>query len=61
VEGDKITGRYRASPKEDWVTVGQCGLPVRGEPKVGLTTAYAARDAMHFTRFSKFRMLQVKK
>lgn len=60
VEGDKITGRYRASSKDDWITVGQCGLPVRGEPKVGLTTAYAARDAMHFTRFSNFRIVQIK-
>lgn len=60
VEGDKLTGRYRVSPKEDWVTLGQCDLPVRGEPKVGLTTAYAHQGDMHFTRFSNFRMLQVK-
>ena len=61
VEGGKVTGSYRVSPKEDWVTVGQCSLPVGGEAKVGLTTAYAPKDAVHFTRFSNFRMLQVKK
>jgi regulation of enolase protein 1 (concanavalin A-like superfamily) len=61
VEGGKITGRYRVSPKDDWQTVGQCALPVRGQPKVGLTTAYAPKDAEHFTRFSNFRMLHVKK
>ena len=60
VEGDKITGRYRVSPKDDWVTLGQCGLPVRGEPKVGLSTAYAPPGGKHFTHFSNFRMLQVK-
>ena len=60
VERGKVTGSYRVSPKEDWVTVGQCNLPVRGEPKVGLTTAYAPKDAEHFTRFSNFRMLQIK-
>ncbi len=30
-----------------------------GEPKVGLTTAYAPKDADHFTRFTNFRMLQI--
>lgn len=60
VEGDKITGRYRETPKEDWVTVGQCMLPKGGEPKVGLTTAYAAQGAMHFSRFTNLRIMQVK-
>jgi regulation of enolase protein 1 (concanavalin A-like superfamily) len=59
VEKGKVTGSYRSTPKEDWVTVGQCNLP-RGEPKVGLTTAYAPKDAEHFTRFSNFRMLEIK-
>ena len=44
--------------KEEWLKLGQCDLPLRGEPKIGLTTAYAAKDAEHFTRFSNFRMLQ---
>jgi regulation of enolase protein 1 (concanavalin A-like superfamily) len=60
VEGGKVTGSYRVSPKDDWLTVGQCSLPVRGEPKVGLTTAYAPKDVEHFTRFSNFRLLQIK-
>jgi regulation of enolase protein 1 (concanavalin A-like superfamily) len=61
VEGDNISGRYRASPKDDWITVGQCDLPVLGEAKVGLTTAYAPKTPEHFTRFRNFRMLQVNK
>ena len=61
VEGDKISGSYRMSPKDDWITVGQSGLPVRGEAKVGLTTAYAAKTPEHFTRFNNFRMLQINK
>jgi regulation of enolase protein 1 (concanavalin A-like superfamily) len=60
VDKEKVTGSYRVSPREEWVTVGQCSLPVRGEPKVGLTTAYAPKDAEHFTRFSSFRLLQIK-
>ena len=59
VEKGEVTGSYRISPREDWVRVGQCSLPVRGEPKVGLTTAYAPKDAEHFTRFSNLRMLQI--
>jgi regulation of enolase protein 1 (concanavalin A-like superfamily) len=59
VEKGKVTGSYRSAPKEDWETVGQCNLP-RGEPKVGLTTAYAPKDATHYTRFSNFRVLQIK-
>ena len=59
VEPGKLAGYYRTSAKEEWLKLGQCDLPVRGEPKVGLTTAYAAKDAEHFTRFSNFRMLQI--
>jgi len=59
VEPGKLSGPYRTSSKEEWLKLGQCDLPLRGEPKIGLTTAYAAKDAEHFTRFSNFRMLQI--
>ena len=58
-EPGKLSGFYRASSNEEWLKLGQCDLPLRGKPKVGLTTAYAPSDAEHFTRFSNFRMLQV--
>jgi hypothetical protein len=59
VEPGKLSGHYRTSSKEEWLKLGQCDLPLRGEPKIGLTTAYSAKDADHFTRFSNFRMLQI--
>jgi hypothetical protein len=59
VEPGKLSGLYRTSAKEEWQKLGQCDLLPKREPKIGLTTAYAARDAEHFTRFSGFRMLQV--
>ena len=59
MEPGKLSGSYRNSPKEEWLKLGECDIPLRGEPKVGLTTAYAARGVEHFTRFSNFRMLQI--
>ena len=59
VEGGKISGYYRTSAQDEWLKLGQCDLPVHGEPQVGLTTAYAPNDAEHFTRFSNFRMVQI--
>lgn len=56
---DKLSSYYRASATDEWLALGQCDLLPRGEPKVGLTTAYAAKDADHYTRFSNFRMLQI--
>ena len=58
-EPGKLTGHYRNSAKEEWQKLGQCDIPLGGAPKVGLTTAYAAKDSGHLTRFSEFRMLQV--
>ncbi len=60
VEGGTMSGRYRVSPNDDWVTVGQCSLLTKGKPKVGLTTAYAPKSGEHFTRFKNFQILQVK-
>ena len=59
LEGGKLSGHYRASAEDEWLTLGQCDLPMKGEAKVGLTTAYAPKEPEHFTRFSNFRMLQV--
>jgi regulation of enolase protein 1 (concanavalin A-like superfamily) len=59
VEGRKLSGYHRASPEDEWHALGQCELPTSGDPKVGLTTAYAPKDVDHFTRFTNFRMLQI--
>jgi regulation of enolase protein 1 (concanavalin A-like superfamily) len=58
LSGGKAKGLYRASEKDDWQVLGQCDLPVKGEPRVGLITGYAPQKSDHESRFSKFRILQ---
>ncbi len=57
VAGGKARGLFRATEKDEWQTLGQCDLPVKGKAQVGLLTGYAAKDAEHFSRFSGFRIL----
>jgi regulation of enolase protein 1 (concanavalin A-like superfamily) len=57
VSGGKARGRFRATEKDEWQTLGECDLPSRSEARVGLLTGYAARDAEHWSRFSGFRIL----
>jgi len=57
VTGGKARGQFRATAKDDWQTLGQCDLPVKGKARIGLLTGYAPKDAEHFARFSDFRIL----
>jgi regulation of enolase protein 1 (concanavalin A-like superfamily) len=57
LSGGKAKGLFRASAKDEWQVLGQCDLPVKGEPRVGLITGYAAQKSDHEARFSKFRIL----
>jgi regulation of enolase protein 1 (concanavalin A-like superfamily) len=61
VVGGKVRGLYRASDKEPWQTLGQCDLPGKGAPRVGLITGYAPKNAEHWSHFSGLRLLQVEK
>jgi regulation of enolase protein 1 (concanavalin A-like superfamily) len=61
VSGGKVRGRFRATEKDEWQTLGECELPVKGEAKIGLLTGYAAKDADHTVRFSGFRIVQTAK
>ena len=58
VSGGKAHGQFRATEKDEWQTLGQCDLPVKGKAQVGLLTGFAEKDAEHFSRFSGFRILQ---
>jgi regulation of enolase protein 1 (concanavalin A-like superfamily) len=58
VAGTTITGKFRASTKDAWQTLGQDKLPVKGEARVGLITGYGPKNAEHFARFRDFRILQ---
>jgi regulation of enolase protein 1 (concanavalin A-like superfamily) len=56
----KAKGLCRASEKDEWQALGQCDLPMKGEPRIGLITGYAPKTPEHEARFSKFRILQAK-
>lgn len=58
LSGGKAKGLFRASEKDNWQVLGQCDLPLKGEPRVGLITGYAPQKSDHESRFSKFRILQ---
>jgi regulation of enolase protein 1 (concanavalin A-like superfamily) len=57
----KIRGQFRATEKDEWQTLGQCDLPVKGEPRVGLITGYAPKNMEHQVRFRDFRLLRAAK
>ena len=54
----KAKGMFRATEKDAWQALGQCDLPMKGEPRIGLITGYAPKDKGHESRFSKFRILK---
>jgi regulation of enolase protein 1 (concanavalin A-like superfamily) len=54
----KAKGLMRATEKDEWQVLGQCDLPMKGEPRIGLITGYAPKTPEHEARFSKFRILQ---
>ena len=58
VSGGKAVGRFRATDKDDWQTLGQCDLPVKGDPRVGLITGYAAKDSDHTSRSANSESFQ---
>lgn len=55
---NKAKGVYRAVDKDDWQPLGECDLPLKGGPRVGLITGYAPKTGDHEARFSNFRILQ---
>lgn len=55
----KARGLYREADSGPWTLLGECDLPVTpAEPRVGLITGYAAKNAEQFSRFSDYRILQ---
>ncbi len=56
IAGGKAKGMYRATDKDEWQTLGQCELPVKGMPRVGLITGYAPKGKEHWARFDHFSL-----
>jgi hypothetical protein len=59
IADDKATGFYRKTEKDEWTKVGQFDLPAKGDnPKIGLGSGGGPKDAEHWVRFSRFRILE---
>jgi regulation of enolase protein 1 (concanavalin A-like superfamily) len=61
VSGGKATGFYRATDKEEWKKAAECDLPAEGEFKLGVACGGGPKDAEHWARFQKFRILEPSK
>jgi beta-xylosidase len=62
ISDGKAWGLFRTTNKNDWQELGQCALPTaKDEVRKGLMTGYAAKDVEHFSRFSRFPVLQESK
>jgi regulation of enolase protein 1 (concanavalin A-like superfamily)/pimeloyl-ACP methyl ester carboxylesterase len=59
--GANVVSQYRHSAEGAWQTVGESTLPVRGEPKVGITSGGTPEDAARYARFRNFRILELTK
>ena len=52
VTGDRVRGAFK-TPKADWRDVGECDLPVKGEPKISLQFYRAAEGSEHWARVTE--------
>jgi homoserine O-acetyltransferase len=59
--GTNLVSQYRSSTEGAWQTVGESTLPVRGEPRVGISSGGAPENAERDARFRCFRILELTK
>jgi regulation of enolase protein 1 (concanavalin A-like superfamily) len=55
----KARGLVRASETDAWQLLGECELPVKGERRFALATGYAKGNEDRWSRFEKFRVVEV--
>jgi regulation of enolase protein 1 (concanavalin A-like superfamily) len=53
VRGQRIAGQFK-TPQGDWRDVGECGLPVKGEPHLSLQFYQGPAAEAHWARVSSF-------
>jgi regulation of enolase protein 1 (concanavalin A-like superfamily) len=53
VKGKRVRGQFKM-PKGDWRDVGECDLPVKGQPQVSLQFYQGPKDVEHWARVSAF-------
>jgi len=56
VKGNRVQGHFRPADSDAWREVGQCDLPVQGEPKISLQFYQGPADAAHWARVTEFRV-----
>ena len=57
VKGNRIHGEYRSPGQEKWVSVGECDLPAKGEPKASLQVYQGPKTGERWVRFSEFSIV----
>jgi hypothetical protein len=57
----RIISQYRKSTEGAWQTVGETTFPMRGEPRVGISSGGTPEDAERYAWFRHFRILELAK
>jgi hypothetical protein len=52
--GNRVRGQFRTAAWRDWREVGDCDLPVKGEPKASLQFYQGLPNVEHWARVSRF-------
>jgi hypothetical protein len=58
VEDNTVHGQFK-TPDGEWRDVGQCDLPVKGEPKISLQFYQGPENEEHWARVSDFVVRKV--
>jgi hypothetical protein len=58
IKGEKASGYYRQTDKEEWRGLGEVDLPAKGEANAGLNAGGGPKDAERWVRFSHFRIFE---
>ena len=61
VTGNQIRGEFRTPDSEVWQKVGECDLPVHGQPKVSLQFYQGPANTEHWARVTAFRIQRTRK
>jgi len=56
-KGNRVRGEYRPFDSEKWVSVGECDLPVKGEPKASLQVYQGPKTGERWVQFTEFRVI----
>jgi len=54
---ERIRGEYRLPGQENWTAVGECGLPVKGNPQASLQVYQGPKTGVRWARFTDFRVV----